>query len=177
MSRIAKQPVSIPSGVTLTLNNFDIQVKGPKGTLSRTINSAVKLQQHEDTLQFSVIKENRESWAQAGTARALVQNMVTGVSTGFTKKLQLIGVGYRAQCQGSKVTLTVGYSHPVVIDLPEGVSASMEGQTELTLSSIDKQVVGQIAAEIRAIRPPEPYKGKGIRYADEYVKRKEAKKK
>ncbi len=178
MSRIAKNPVTIPQGVEVTLKGQTVTVKGSKGVLKRTLNDQVNVTQEENKILFSC--ENAESkggWAQAGTARSLVNNMVIGVDKGYEKKLQLNGVGYRAQAKGKVVNLTLGFSHPVNHKLPEGVSAETPSQTEIVLNGIDKQLVGQTAAEIRAYRPPEPYKGKGVRYADEYVRRKEAKKK
>jgi len=145
--------------------------------LSISLNDAVAVNQAENVLTFEPREGASDGWAQAGTARAIVNNMVTGVASGFEKKLTLIGVGYRAQVQGSAINLTLGFSHPVVYNLPQGVSAETPSQTEIVLKSADKQLLGQVAAEIRAYRPPEPYKGKGVRYSDEYVRRKEAKKK
>ncbi len=175
MSRIANNPVQIPSGVEVNLNNGEVSVKGAKGSLSMTVHADVKISQDDGKLTFAV--DSKQSNAIAGTTRALVNNMVVGVSQGFEKKLQLIGVGYRAQAQGKKLNLTLGFSHPVVYELPEGVSAETPSQTDIVLKASDKQLLGQVAAEIRGFRPPEPYKGKGVRYADEYVRRKEAKKK
>jgi len=177
MSRVAKNPVVLPSGVEIKLQGQEISVKGSKGSLAMNVHTSVEVKQEENVLTFAARDGGKQSRALAGTTRALVNNMVTGVSQGFEKKLQLIGVGYRAQAQGSKLNLTLGFSHPVVYELPEGVSVETPSQTEVVLKGIDKQVVGQAAAEIRAFRPPEPYKGKGVRYADEYVRRKEAKKK
>ena len=152
-------------------------VKGKNGTLSISLNNAVAVNQAENVLTFEPREGASDGWAQAGTARAIVNNMVTGVASGFEKKLTLIGVGYRAQVQGSSVNLSLGFSHPVVYNLPQGVTAEAPSQTEIVLKSADRQLLGQVAAEIRALRPPEPYKGKGVRYSDEYVRRKEAKKK
>ena len=178
MSRIAKNPVTIPQGVEVSLKGRTVTVKGSKGVLERTLNDQVNVTQEENQLLFSATNaENKDGWAQAGTARSLVINMVIGVTEGYEKKLQLNGVGYRAQAKGKVVNLTLGFSHPVSHELPEGISAETPSQTEIVLKGIDKQLVGQTAAEIRAYRPPEPYKGKGVRYADEYVRRKEAKKK
>ncbi|USD37852.1 MULTISPECIES: 50S ribosomal protein L6 [Ferrimonas] len=177
MSRIAKAPVTIPAGVEVTLNGQQIVVKGGKGTLSHDINAAVEVVKEENELKFAPREGVANANAQAGTARAVVNNMVVGVSEGFVKKLQLNGVGYRAAVKGNAVNLTLGFSHPVEHVLPEGVKAECPSQTEIVLSGADKQAVGQVAAEIRAYRAPEPYKGKGVRYADENVRRKEAKKK
>ena len=177
MSRIAKAPIELPSGVDVNIAGQDVTIKGKNGTLSISLNDAVAVNQAENVLTFEPREGASDGWAQAGTARAIVNNMVTGVATGFEKKLTLIGVGYRAQVQGSVINLTLGFSHPVVYNLPQGVTAETPSQTEIVLKSADKQLLGQVAAEIRAYRPPEPYKGKGVRYSDEYVRRKEAKKK
>jgi len=177
MSRVASNPVVLPSGVEVKLTDKDIEVKGGNGTLSLQINSVVDVKQDGDSIKFGAKNSTKFSHAMSGTMRALVNNMVTGVSTGFQKKLQLIGVGYRVQVQGKKLNLSLGFSHPVVYELPETVKVESPSQTEIVLSSADKQLLGQVAAEIRAFRPPEPYKGKGVRYADENVRRKEAKKK
>jgi len=177
MSRIAKAPIELPSGVDVNVAGQDVTVKGKNGTLSISLNDAVAVNQAENVLTFEPREGASDGWAQAGTARAIVNNMVTGVASGFEKKLTLIGVGYRAQVQGSAINLTLGFSHPVVYNLPQGVTAETPSQTEIVLKSADKQLLGQVAAEIRAYRPPEPYKGKGVRYSDEYVRRKEAKKK
>ncbi|HAD08200.1 MAG TPA: 50S ribosomal protein L6 [Porticoccaceae bacterium] len=176
MSRIANSPVAIPTGVEVVLKGNEVSVKGGQGQLSLACHESVEVVHNDSVLSFSA-REGSKNQAMAGTTRALVNNMVIGVSAGFEKKLQLIGVGYRAQVQGKKVNLTLGFSHPVVYELPEGVSGETPSQTEIVLKSADKQLLGQVAAEIRAFRPPEPYKGKGVRYADEYVRRKEAKKK
>jgi large subunit ribosomal protein L6 len=177
MSRIAKAPISLESGVEITISGQDITVKGKKGTLNRNFNAAVEVFQEENELKVQPRDGFDNGWAQAGTARAVLNNMVMGVSAGFEKKLQLNGVGYRAQAQGSKLNLTLGFSHPVVYEMPEGISVETPTQTEILVKGVDKQLVGQVAANIRAYRPPEPYKGKGVRYADEVVLRKEAKKK
>ncbi len=176
MSRIANNPLQIPEGVEVVLKDNEVSVKGGKGQLSMARHDDVEIAQQDNVLRFSA-RAGVKSKAMAGTTRALVNNMLIGVSAGFEKKLQLIGVGYRAQVQGKNINLTLGLSHPVVYELPEGVSADTPSQTEIILKSADKQLLGQVAAEIRAFRPPEPYKGKGVRYADEYVRRKEAKKK
>ena len=177
MSRIAKAPIELPSGVDVNIAGQDVTVKGKNGTLSFSLNDAVAVNQADNVLTFEPREGAADGWAQAGTARAIVNNMVTGVADGFEKKLTLIGVGYRAQVQGSAINLTLGFSHPVVHNLPQGVTAETPSQTEIVLKSADKQLLGQVAAEIRGYRPPEPYKGKGVRYSDEYVRRKEAKKK
>lgn len=177
MSRVAKAPVAIPAGVEVKLNGQEITVKGAKTSLTRIINDAVVLTQEDSQITFGPKDGFVNGWAQAGTARALVNNMVVGVSQGFEKKLELVGVGYRASVAGKVVDLTLGFSHPVKYELPEGVTAECPKQTEIVLKSADKQVLGQVAAEIRAYREPEPYKGKGVRYSDEQVLRKEAKKK
>ena len=177
MSRVANNPVVLPSGVEITLQGQDLSVKGTKGEFQFDVHGAVQISQEEGELLFAAKNGDRGSRALAGTMRALVQNMVTGVTTGFERRLQLQGVGYRAQAQGRQITLQLGFSHPVVYELPEGVSAETPSQTEIVVSGIDKQKIGQVCAEIRAFRPPEPYKGKGVRYEGEYVRRKEAKKK
>jgi large subunit ribosomal protein L6 len=177
MSRVANSPVELPKGVEVTLGGSEISIKGAKGTLAMPINAQVEIKHEDNVLTFAARTGDTFSRAMSGTTRALVNNMVTGVSTGFETKLELVGVGYRAQVQGSKINLTLGFSHPVVYELPEGVSAETPSQTEVLLKSSDKQKLGQAAAEIRAYRPPEPYKGKGVRIAGEYVRRKEAKKK
>ena len=177
MSRIASSPVAIPNGVQVNMSGKDILVKGGKGTLEMTINDNVEVTQEENELKFAAVGGGKSSVAMSGTTRALVNNMVVGVSEGFEKKLVLNGVGYRAKASGKSLNLTLGFSHPVDYQLPEGVTAETPSQTEIVVKGIDKQAVGQAAAEIRAFRPPEPYKGKGVRYEDEYVRRKEAKKK
>jgi large subunit ribosomal protein L6 len=167
----------VPSGVEVNLSDKVIEIKGAKGTLKMQVNPVVTISQDGDELVFAAKNASKFSRAMSGTTRALVNNMVNGVTNGFSRKLQLVGVGYRVQIQGSNLNLTLGFSHPVVYTLPEGVKAEAPSQTEIVLSSADKQLLGQVAAEIRAHRPPEPYKGKGVRYADEQVRRKEAKKK
>ena len=177
MSRVAKAPVTLPNGVSVTLNDRQVEVKGKNGTMSLRLHELVELKQEDDAIIFSPAVDSQEAMMHTGTMRALLNNYVTGVSEGFEKRLQLIGVGYRAQVTGNKVTLNVGYSHRVEYTLPEGVSAETPTQTEIVLKSNDKQQLGQGAANIRGFRPPEPYKGKGIRYSDERIIRKEAKKK
>jgi large subunit ribosomal protein L6 len=177
MSRIAKAPVDIKTGVEVKIAGQEVTVKGSKGTLTRSFNDAVEVVQEENQLKALPREGMANNWAQAGTARALLDQMVVGVTDGFEKKLQLNGVGYRAQAQGSKLNLTLGFSHPVVYMMPDGITVETPTQTEIIVKGTDKQVVGQVAANIRAYRPPEPYKGKGVRYADETVRRKEAKKK
>ena len=175
MSRVANNPIELPSGVEVKLNGSDVTVKGGKGSLEFSLSEGVSLSQEDNVV--TVAYDSDKLKAIAGTTRAMVNNMVKGVSEGWEKKLVLNGVGYRAKASGKSVNLTIGFSHPVDYELPEGVSAESPSQTEIVVKGIDKQAVGQAAAEIRSFRPPEPYKGKGIRYADEYVRRKEAKKK
>lgn len=177
MSRVAKAPVAIPAGVEVKLNGQEVTVKGPKGELSRVLNGAVEVSQEDNTIVFAPREGIAKANAQAGTARALVNNMVVGVTEGFTKKLILKGVGYRAAMKGNAVNLTLGFSHPVEHEVPAGIKAECPSQTEIVLTGADKQLVGQVAADIRSYREPEPYKGKGVRYADEHVRTKEAKKK
>lgn len=177
MSRVAKAPVAIPAGVEVKLNGQEVTVKGAKGELTRVLNNAVVIAQEENNLTFGPREGVANAWAQAGTARALVNNMVIGVTEGFVKKLTLKGVGYRAAIKGNAVGLTLGFSHPVEHELPAGITAECPSQTEIIITGCDKQVVGQVAADIRSYRAPEPYKGKGVRYADENVRTKEAKKK
>ena len=177
MSRIANNPVSIPKGVEITLNGRVVNVKGSKGNLTITLHELVGISQVEDRLQLKAAEATKVAVALAGTSRSLVNNMVMGVSSGFQKELQLQGVGYRAQAQGQKLNLSLGFSHPVVYEVPDGIDIETPTQTQVIVKGIDKQLVGQVSADIRAFRPPEPYKGKGVRYEDEYVKRKEAKKK
>ena len=177
MSRVANNPVELPKGVEVSLVGSEISVKGAKGTLAMSVNSNVEIKQGDNVLTFAAVSQDAFARAMSGTTRALVNNMVTGVTQGFEKKLDLVGVGYRAQVQGSKINLTLGFSHPVVYELADGVTAETPSQTEILLKSSDKQKLGQAAAEIRAFRPPEPYKGKGVRISGEYVRRKEAKKK
>ena len=177
MSRVANNPVKIPEGVTISFLDNEISVKGSKGSLSMGINEHVDVEQVEDSLKFSAGNRSSFSNAMSGTTRALVNNMVLGVSQGFEKKLELVGVGFRAQMQGKKINLSLGFSHPVVFELPDEVTAETPSQTEILLKSNDKQKLGQVCAEIRALRPPEPYKGKGVRVSGEHIRRKEAKKK
>jgi len=174
MSRVAKNPIKLPSGVDLNISGSQLSVKGPKGNLSVVLYPGISFDQNDG--EYLVKNENEKDLSMAGTFRALVNNMVTGVSTGFQKKLQLVGVGYRAQVEGGKLNLALGFSHPISYSAPEGITIETPSQTEIIVSGCDKQKVGQVAAEIRAYRPPEPYKGKGVRYADERVARKEAKK-
>lgn len=177
MSRVANAPVLLPSAVKIDLKGQDLNVSGKNGELSLTVNEKVAVQQEDSILQFSAKDESKEAKALAGTMRALANNMVVGVDKGFEKKLILNGVGYRAKASGKVLNMSLGLSHPVDYSLPEGVTAETPSQTEIVLKSADKQLLGQVAAEVRAYRPPEPYKGKGIRYSDEHVRRKEAKKK
>ncbi|MBC3767588.1 50S ribosomal protein L6 [Neptunicella marina] len=177
MSRVAKAPVAIPSGVDVSIAGQEVTVKGKNGSLNRVFNDAVEVVNEEGSLLAKPREGAANAWAQAGTARALLNSMVVGVTNGFEKKLQLLGVGYRAQAQGAKLNLTLGFSHPVVYEVPQGISIETPSQTEIVVKGADKQLVGQVAANIRGYRPPEPYKGKGVRYADEVVRRKEAKKK
>ncbi|RWU08771.1 50S ribosomal protein L6 [Pseudidiomarina gelatinasegens] len=177
MSRVAKAPIAIPAGVEVTLNGQEVTIKGAKGSLSRVVNDAVELVKEDNVLRTVAREGVANANAQAGTARALLQNMVVGVAQGYEKKLQLIGVGYRANTAGSKLNLTLGFSHPIEFDIPQGITIEVPAQTEVVVKGVDKQLVGQVAANIRAYRKPEPYKGKGVRYADEQVRRKEAKKK
>ncbi|MCX2979419.1 50S ribosomal protein L6 [Halieaceae bacterium IMCC14734] len=175
MSRVASSPVNLPKGVEVKIDGQAFSIKGGKGSLDLTVHQDVEIKQEEGSLTFAA--RNKKGIAMSGTTRALVNNMVLGVSEGWEKKLVLNGVGYRVASQGKSLNLSLGFSHPVVYELPEGLSAETPSQTEIIVKGIDKQAVGQAAAEIRAFRPPEPYKGKGVRYADEYVRRKEAKKK
>ncbi|ABM31220.1 50S ribosomal protein L6 [Paracidovorax citrulli] len=177
MSRVGKMPVAIPNGVDVTITEEQISVKGSGGTLSVAQNRLVKIVNKDGKLSFEPADESREANAMSGTIRQLVNNMVVGVSKGFEKKLNLIGVGYKAQASGAKLNLAVGYSHPVNFDMPAGITVATPTPTEIVIKGADRQRVGQLAAEIRAVRPPEPYKGKGIRYSDEKVTIKETKKK
>ena len=177
MSRVGKMPVAIPAGVDVSIKADQISVKGAGGTLTLAPSALVKVSNDGGRLSFAPVNDSREANAMSGTMRQLVNNMVNGVSKGFEKKLTLIGVGYKAQAQGAKLNLAVGYSHPVNIDMPAGITVATPAPTEIVIKGADRQRVGQVAAEIRAIRPPEPYKGKGIRYADETVVIKETKKK
>lgn len=175
MARIT--PISIPTGVQVSINEQHVSVKGSKGTMEHQLHPLVEVEQLEQALVFKPRAGQKGAIAQAGTARAVLNNLLTGVSQGFEKKLELVGVGYRAQAQGNVLNLTLGFSHPVNYALPEGVTAETPSQTEILVKGMDKQKVGQVAAEIRAYRPPEPYKGKGVKYSDEHIVRKEAKKK
>jgi large subunit ribosomal protein L6 len=177
MSRVAKAPVQIPAGVEVKLAADKIAIKGKQGQLELDVHSSVEIKQEKNVLTFAPKTGDKQANALAGTFRALVNNMVTGVNVGFEKKLILQGVGYRAKASGKSLNLTLGFSHPIDYELPEGISVETPSQTEVVIKGIDKQKVGQVAAEIRGYRPPEPYKGKGVRYADENVRRKEAKKK
>ena len=174
MSRVAKNPISLPAGVDINISGSELNVKGPKGNLALNLHPSVSLDENDG--QYLVKPDSDKYLAMAGTFRALVNNMVIGVSDGFQKKLKLVGVGYRAQLQGTKLNLALGFSHPIEYTAPEGIKIETPSQTEIIISGCDKQKVGQVAAEIRSYRPPEPYKGKGVRYADERVVRKEAKK-
>lgn len=177
MSRIANAPITVPAGVEVTLNGQEVTVKGGQNTLTRVIHDAVEVVQEEQEVRVAAREGVANAVAQAGTARSLIFNMVQGVSQGFERKLTLVGVGYRAQAQGNKLSLNLGFSHPVEVVAPAGITLETPNQTEIVVKGADKHLVGQIAANIRAYRKPEPYKGKGIRYSDENVRRKEAKKK
>jgi len=177
MSRVAKNPVEVPGGTDITISGGLISAKGPKGELSLNKHDLVSVDIDDGYLKISANDDSKRARSMSGTTRALLANIVTGVSKGFEKKLTIIGVGYRAQVQGKNLNLTLGFSHPVVFPVPEGITIEAPSQTELVVKGADKQKVGQVAAEIRAYRPPEPYKGKGVRYTDEYVVRKQAKKK
>ncbi len=177
MSRVGKMPIALPAGAEVTISTEQITVKGPQGVLSQPLNGLVTVANDNGTLSFSPANDGREANAMSGTLRALVNNMVNGVTKGFEKKLNLVGVGYKAQAQGDKLNLSLGFSHPVVHAMPAGVTCATPTPTEILIKGIDKQKVGQVAAEVRAYRSPEPYKGKGVRYADEVVVIKETKKK
>jgi len=177
MSRIAKYPVTLPKGVEATLAADALSIKGPLGTLTQRLRSDVKIEKEGDTLVFKALNDSDDANAMSGTLRALAANMVVGVTKGFEKRLTLVGVGYRAQAQGDKLNLTLGFSHPVAHPMPKGIKVETPSQTEILIKGLDKQLVGQVAAEVRAYRSPEPYKGKGVRYADERVVLKETKKK
>ncbi len=170
-------PISVPSGVDVSISGQTVNIKGSKGNLAHEVHPAVEISRDEQAVNFAPRAGEDNGVAQAGTARSLIHNMIVGVSEGFEKKLELVGVGYRAQAQGNTLNLTLGFSHPVNYKVPEGISVETPSQTEVLVKGIDKQKVGQVAAEIRAYRPPEPYKGKGVKYADEHIVRKEAKKK
>jgi large subunit ribosomal protein L6 len=177
MSRIAKQPVEFGKDVNISLQGSALTVKGPKGTLSMDLNSEVEVETEDASLRVAPRSRSGFATAIAGTTRSLINNMVVGVTKGFEKKLELVGVGYRAQAQGNKVNLSLGFSHPVVYEVPEGITVETPSTSEILVKGIDRQAVGQVAAELRRYRPPEPYKGKGVRYADERIVMKEAKKK
>jgi large subunit ribosomal protein L6 len=176
MSRVANNPINIPETVEVKISSDSVNVKGPLGELNQHLTGDVKISEVDKVLNFSAVKQTKHSKAMSGTIRALVNNMIQGVSKGFEKKLTLIGVGYKASAQGNKLNLELGFSHSITHNLPDGVSAQTPSQTEIVLKSSNKQIIGQVAAEIRAYRPPEPYKGKGVRYFDEQVVIKEAKK-
>jgi len=176
MSRVAKLPITVPEGVEVSIEGGAVSVKGGGGGLQHRLNSLVAIELEASELRLRAVNDSRKAVALAGTARAVLQNMIKGVSEGFQRKLEVVGVGYRAQAQGRTLNLTLGFSHPVAYSVPEGVSVETPSPTEILVKGVDKQQVGQVAAEIRGFRPPEPYKGKGVRYADERVIRKEAKK-
>ncbi|MGH7185857.1 MAG: 50S ribosomal protein L6 [Pseudomonadota bacterium] len=175
MSRVGKMPIDVPKGVDVQVSADQITVKGSNGTLTRAMSNLVKVTHDGGKVVFAPLDDSVQANAMSGTMRALVNNMVNGVSKGFEKKLALVGVGFRAQAQGPKLNLQIGFSHPVVKDMPAGIKCETPTQTEIVIKGADRQAVGQIAAEVRAIRPPEPYKGKGIRYANEYVRKKQGK--
>ncbi len=177
MSRVANYPIDVPKGVEVTLDGATLRVKGAKGSLSVSMDEAVEIEREDDRLRFTARRADQHAQSMAGTLRALVGNMLVGVSKGFTKKLELQGVGYRAAAQSKHLDLQLGFSHPIKYPLPDGIKVETPSQNEVIVSGADRQLVGQVASEIRGFRPPEPYKGKGVRYADERVKRKEAKKK
>jgi large subunit ribosomal protein L6 len=177
MSRIAKYPIPVPKGVEVNIVGGNISVKGPLGTIGRAADPNVELKKEGENLLCKALGNSRHANAMSGTMRALVANMVTGVTKGFERKLSLVGVGFRAQAQGDKLNLSLGYSHPVVHQMPKGIKVATPTQTEIVITGVDKQLVGQVAAEVRAYRPPEPYKGKGVRYVDEVIVLKETKKK
>ena len=176
MSRVAHNPVVVPGGVDVTVDGRTVRVKGKKGELARELHAMVEVAQEDNLLKVAAKAETKAAMCLAGTTRALMQNMVTGVTEGFERKLDIVGVGYRAAVQGNKLNLTLGLSHPVQLDIPEGISVETPSQTEIIVRGADKQRIGQFAADIRSYRPPEPYKGKGVRYSDEHIVRKEAKK-
>ena len=175
MSRIAKYPIPVPKGVEVNIASGQISVKGPLGTIARAADPNVEVKKDGESLTFRALGNSNHANAMSGTMRALVANMVTGVTRGFEKKLSLVGVGFKAQAQGAKLNLTVGFSHPVIMDMPAGIKVETPSPTEILIKGADRQRVGQIASEVRAVRPPEPYKGKGIKYSDERVRRKEGK--
>ncbi len=177
MSRVGKMPIALPAGAEVTITTEQITVKGPQGVLTQALNGLVNVANENGTLQFTPANDSRDANAMSGTLRALVNNMVNGVTKGFERKLSLVGVGYKAQAQGDKLNLSLGFSHPVVHNMPAGVTCATPTPTEIIIKGVDKQKVGQVAAEVRAYRSPEPYKGKGVRYVDEVVIIKETKKK
>ena len=177
MSRIANAPISVPAGVDVAIDGQQVRVSGPRGELGLSVHPSIEVSREGGDLRCRIRAPEARTTAMAGTTRALLNNMLTGVSSGFERRLQLVGIGYRAQMQGDRLSLSLGFSHPVELDSPEGIAIRTPSQTEVVVSGIDKQKVGQTAAVIRAFRPPEPYKGKGIRYSDEIVVRKEGKKK
>jgi large subunit ribosomal protein L6 len=177
MSRIAKYPVPVPKGVEFNLASGQISIKGPLGTVARAADPNVEVKKDGESIVFKALGNSNHANAMSGTMRALVANMVTGVTKGFERKLSLVGVGFRAQAQGDKLNMTLGYSHPVVHQMPKGIKVATPTQTEIVITGVDKQLVGQVAAEVRAYRPPEPYKGKGVRYVNEVIVLKETKKK
>jgi len=177
MSRVARKPISVPSGVDVTIEGRTVTVKGPKGTLEHRLHDAVEVERNDGAVKCNALAGEENAEAFAGTTRSVINNMVVGVSEGFERRLQLVGVGYRAQMQGNALNLALGFSHPVKFQAPAGVTLETPSQTEIVVRGVDKQKVGQAAAEIRAFRPPEPYKGKGVKYDDELIRRKEAKKK
>jgi large subunit ribosomal protein L6 len=177
MSRIAKAPIVVPKGISVGISGQEVRVEGVRGNLSWSVHPKVRVTQENGALKIHPVAEDKTSWALAGTTRALLNNMVVGCGTGFERKLSLVGVGYRAQVKGKALSLSLGFSHPVDYPVPDGVEVATPSATEIVVSGADKQRVGQVASEIRSFRPPEPYKGKGVRYADEQVLRKEAKKK
>lgn len=176
MSRVAKSPISLPKGVDVGLESGSVKVKGPKGAAQMALDPRIAVTRDGETVSISPAPGNEDVWAMAGTTRALINNMVVGVTSGFQKKLELVGVGYRAQAQGRKLSLSLGFSHPIDFAVPEGIDVATPSATEILISGVEKQRVGQVAAVIRGLRPPEPYKGKGIRYAGEAIIRKESKK-
>lgn len=177
MSRVAKNPIALPSGVEVSMQGQRITITGSKGSIGHDLHAEVEVREESGALRVVARTESTEARAQSGTARAVLANMVTGVSAGFERKLTILGVGYRAQAAGRTLNLSLGFSHPVEFAVPEGIEVATPSQTEILIRGVDKQQVGQVAAEIRSVRPPEPYKGKGVRYADEVVRQKEAKKK
>lgn len=177
MSRIAKNPIAVPAGVEVSLAQDAVSIKGPLGTLTRKLDATVKVELADGQLRVTAADQSRQAHAMSGTMRALLANMVTGVTKGFERKLTLVGVGYRAQAQGDKLNLSLGFSHPVEHAMPAGIKVETPTQTEIVIKGMDKHLVGQVAADVRAYRKPEPYKGKGVRYADEVVALKETKKK